>query len=205
MQIKVLTLGAFYTNCFLLATTDGKACVMDPGFEPETIDAELKKRNLQLQAILLTHAHADHIGAVPELVRRHGVPVYLHPDDREIYYSEANAFPPLLPRIPDLPEPVSSLPSLPPGLCPTILHTPGHTPGGVSFYFPDSGVIFAGDTLFYHSIGRTDFPGGDREQLSRSIRQSLFTLPVETVVYAGHGPETSIAEERRANPFVQPD
>ncbi len=204
MHIETLPLGALQTNCYLVSTDSGDAYVIDPGGDPERLLLRIEKLGLRPQAILLTHAHFDHIGAVPRAARELGVPVLLDSREIELYRSPRNAMLPWVPPITEvLPETVESLPAMPEGLAFRILKTPGHTPGGISFYFAAAAVVFTGDALFQGSIGRTDLPGSDSALLLRSIRGALFTLPDDTAVYPGHGDSTTIGDEKRYNPYLQ--
>jgi glyoxylase-like metal-dependent hydrolase (beta-lactamase superfamily II) len=191
------------TNCYLVWNDAGQAYVIDPSGEAEVILAAIDERQLDVKAILLTHAHVDHISALPQVSSAFDVPVYLHNSDLGLYRSPHNCFPPWLPAVQGLPATVDELDIEIDGLAYGTLETPGHTPGGVSFYFADSATVFAGDTLFQRSIGRTDLPGGDMPTLAASIRNVLYTLPGATTVFPGHGPATAIGEERAANPFVR--
>ena len=197
-----LQVGMLAVNCYLLRESGGSSTlIIDPGEEPELILQTLREHSLQPMAILLTHAHVDHIRAVPALAAECGVPVFVHPDDRELYLSPANALPPWLPAAEEPPEPAAWPPSLA-EFAFDIIHTPGHTRGGVCYYFAESGILFSGDTLFQGSIGRTDLPGGNLDCLLDSIRSKLMCLPAETVAYPGHGDATTIGGERAANPYV---
>jgi glyoxylase-like metal-dependent hydrolase (beta-lactamase superfamily II) len=178
--------------------------VIDPSIESEGVLAEIQKRGLSVKRILLTHAHADHIIMAKPFANATGAPVWLHDGDRPIYDrggDQAAAFglpwfgaPPIAHAIEDGEE--VGLPGLPV----RAIHTPGHSPGSVTFVVPDGLIV--GDVLFKGSVGRTDFPGGDWALLARTIHERLFTFPPETRVLPGHGPETSIGLERRTNPFV---
>jgi glyoxylase-like metal-dependent hydrolase (beta-lactamase superfamily II) len=198
--------GAFGENTWLL--WDGptrQAVVVDPGEEAGRIVAELRRRDLTVGGIWLTHAHVDHIWGVDALRVETGAPVFLHPADREWY----DAFPDQLRHfgLPALPAPAPPDRALVPGeflaVGPwrfAVRHVPGHSPGHVAFI--GHGLAFTGDVLFLDSIGRTDFPGCSHAQLLESIRRELLSLPDETRVLPGHGPETTIGRERRHNPFL---
>jgi hydroxyacylglutathione hydrolase len=203
----VMALGPFQTNTVVLGCeTDKKGVVIDPGFEAQSILGRIKRAELEITAILLTHGHVDHVTAVKEVKEATGAPVYIHADDVELYKSA-----PLLGRYfgLDAPEPPEPDHLLAEGDTLTfgqhelvVLHTPGHSPGGVAFHCADEKLLVAGDTLFYRSIGRTDLPGGSMQVLSKSIREKIYTLDGETRIITGHGPNTKVADEKSGNPFV---
>lgn len=202
MPVATFPLGPLQTNSYLIHQ-DGQAVAVDVGGDPAPMLNYLTEHKLMLAAICLTHRHFDHMYGVAELVRTTNAPVYISSDDDCLAGTEASdggiwGFPrvPAFESLP-LPEGENSLG----GMQCRILQTPGHTPGGVSLYFPIQKLVFTGDALFYRSIGRSDFPGGDQDILLRSIREKLFTLPDETIAYPGHGPATSIGDERNNNPF----
>ncbi len=199
--------GQFIQNCYLVADADRKVAIMvDPGEEAGRFLSELKRRNWVLQAIWLTHAHIDHVMGVEAVHAAHPVPIHLHRADLPLYR--------------DLPEQgrwlgfaVKDTPLPLPGhefrngetlrvgdISFTVRHVPGHSPGHVAFV--GNGVILGGDVLFSGSIGRTDLPGGDMPTLMQSIQAQFLTLPDTTIVYSGHGPETTIGVERETNPFL---
>lgn len=203
MPIAEFPLGPLDTNCFVIH--NGKdAVAVDPGGPPGRVLDYLKEQSLTLTHILLTHLHFDHTYGVAELARVTGARAFGSEKDAYMLENEFG-----LGGVWGLPEvePYTFEPlesgdlSLPCGPC-TVLATPGHTPGGLSFYFPDIAAVCAGDALFRRSVGRTDFPRGSFETLAASIRTGLFTLPEETAVYCGHGPATQIGDEKRNNPFV---
>lgn len=199
--VETLEVGMLAVNCHLVWCENGRdALVIDPGDDAADIAAAVAERDLEPIGILLTHAHVDHIRGVPDLVRRFGIPAYVHPADRPLYDSPENALPPWVPAAEGLPVPAGEPPTLA-GKPFSVLDTPGHTPGGVCYLFPEDGIVFAGDTLFQGSVGRTDLPGGNAERLLQSIREQLLTLPAATRVYPGHGPPTTIGSEQRSNPF----
>lgn len=206
-----LSVGAFEVNCSLVALDD-RALIVDPGSEAHRIEETLTRLGLKPAAILLTHAHFDHIGAIPDLLRRFPeLKVYVHPSDRPAFAHPLNQYPPdyppLVPNPSEPPDWMSALTDVAqlakdwPDVV-TVIETPGHTPGGVCYHFPSAQLLLSGDTLFAGSVGRTDLPGGDMASLMDSQRK-LATLPPETHVVPGHGPFTSIADERDANPFWQ--
>lgn len=188
---ETFEVGLYAVNCTILKFGE-KAYIVDPGSEPTFLAAQLKKMNLEPSAILLTHAHFDHVGAVNELERRYpGLPVYLGEKDFPVLTHPFNQLPPDYPPI-ARPGKLISAAELE-GV--TVIDTPGHTPGGVSYYFPDEGLLLSGDTLFAGSYGRTDFPGGDMGILRSSLKK-LYQLPDETVVIPGHGRFTTIGDEK---------
>ena len=201
-----LTNGVFQENCFLLIDPDTRdAVIIDPGEESELFLRRIEHEGLTLHAVWLTHAHLDHILGVRRIVEAKAVPVYLHPADRPLYDGmsqqgswlgvQADGPPP--PPNHDLAD--GDVVTVG-GLDFEVRHVPGHSPGGVAFV--GHGIAIVGDALFAGSIGRTDLPGGNTERLLRSIREKLLSLPDETIVYSGHGPETTIGAERRTNPFL---
>jgi glyoxylase-like metal-dependent hydrolase (beta-lactamase superfamily II) len=206
--VKVVQIpnGQFLENCYLVIDEASAACaIIDPGEEAGLIAFKLEAAGVTPVGIWLTHAHVDHVLGVPRLRADTGAPVYLHPADRVLYDhipEQALAFG--LPPGERLPEPDRALAHgdvLRVGeLEFRVRHAPGHSPGGV--VFEGAGAAFAGDVLFQGSIGRTDLPGGDFETLVQSIERELLTLPDTTIVYSGHGPETTIGRERRTNPFL---
>jgi len=204
-NIICLTNGMFQENCFIISDPETRdAVLVDPGEEAELFLRRLEHERLTLLAIWLTHAHLDHIAGVKQVIEHTKVPIYLHAADRPLYENVerqgqwlgvgSEASPP-----PD--HELQHGDQLTVGNCVfEVRHVPGHSPGGVALIAP--GIVFSGDALFAGSIGRTDLPGGDTETLMTSIREQLLTLPDETVVYSGHGPETTIGAEKRSNPFL---
>ena len=208
MKVVPIPNGVFAENCYLIVDEQAKQCaVVDPGEEAGLILHKIKETGTTLVGIWLTHAHLDHVVGVARVAEETGggVPVWLHPGDRPLYDAvpqQAGAFglaPP-----PDLPAPNRDMvhgEQLTVGqLRFEIRHAPGHSPGSVCL--TGHGVAFSGDVLFAGSIGRTDLPGGDFETLIASIERELLSLPDDTIVYSGHGPETTIGRERRTNPFL---
>jgi hydroxyacylglutathione hydrolase len=202
MKVYGFAVGPLQENTDLLVGEDGRGAIVDPGDEPERILAEVHRVGLKPEAILLTHAHFDHVGAVAPLVEALGLPVYLHPADLPLYQSAALGAARWGLYIPQPPEPTLPLAegqTLDLGLGLEVLFLPGHAPGHVGFYRP--GHLISGDVLFRGGIGRYDLPGSDPQKLFASL-QKLTELPPDTVVYPGHGPKTTIAEERASNPYL---
>ncbi len=205
-EVICLTNGVFAENCYIVADRDrGEAILVDPGEEADLFLARLRSERLELQGIWLTHAHLDHVLGVRTVVERSGVPVWLHPDDRPLYDRMPDQAAAMLGvdfPAPPPPEGVLAAGDLVRvGDCEfEVRHVPGHSPGSVAFV--GHGVTISGDVLFAGSVGRIDLPGGDGEALLHSIREQLLTLPDDTVVYSGHGPATTIGQERRTNPFL---
>ncbi|WP_243093415.1 MBL fold metallo-hydrolase [Thermus thalpophilus] len=200
MKAHRLVLGPLAENGYLVETPQG-AVLIDPGDEPEKILALLAQRGLTPKAILLTHAHFDHVGAVAPLVAAYGLPVYLHPLDLPLYgraQEVAAAWGFAIPKPPLPVEPLAEGMELF-GL--QVLHLPGHSPGHVAFLDPVGQAVYSGDLLFRGSIGRYDLPGSEREALFASLKR-LLSLPPETQVLPGHGPPTTLALEARTNPFL---
>lgn len=203
MPVATFPIGPLATNSYVFHVNN-LAVAIDVGGEPAEMISYLADHALELKAICLTHMHFDHLYGVAELAGASGAPVYAPEGDAPIANSESArggiwGMPPV-PPFKSLPLPAGEL-VLGPALRCEILDTPGHTPGGVSYYFRDEKVVFTGDALFYRSMGRTDFPGGSQDQLLSSIRNVLFKLPDDVTVYPGHGPSTTIGAERRSNPF----
>ena len=199
MKMKRIVLDFLSVNCYLLGNEQtGEALLVDPGSSAAKIFAAVEAEHAKVVGILLTHAHVDHVSAVAEVAEKYNAPVWIHPDDYALYFSKENALPPYMMAPENLPQPVKECPTA--GMDFQILHTPGHTPGGVCFYFPAEKVVFTGDTLFCGTYGRTDFPGGSQRAIFNSIRNVLFKLPPETRVFPGHEQSTTIGKEQ-ANPI----
>lgn len=208
LEIRKIVNGPIEENCWLAWSPGAKEAVLiDPGAEPEKIQAEAAKAGVKVGLILATHAHFDHVGAVASLAQAFQCPFALHEadlpvlevlEDMSAFYGLMGVQKPKVDRLIKGREKIGV-----PGLELEAIPTPGHTPGGLCYYHAVSQSLFSGDTLFRLSIGRTDFEGGDHEALVQGVRQNLFTLPAAVKVYPGHGPATSIGEERDANPFVR--
>lgn len=205
MFLEMLTVGPLQTNAYVVACEETHhAVVIDPGAEAERIHQALKAHDFTPQAILATHGHPDHVGAVATLSEKTGAPFFIHQADLPLI--QERSFDPIRLLIGGKPPPTPAKflndgETLTVGtLTLTIIHTPGHTPGGVCFLTGQH--LFSGDTLFAHSIGRTDLPGGNYHQLIASIGKKLLPLNDAVNVYAGHGERTSIGHERQSNPFL---
>ncbi|MCF6137892.1 MBL fold metallo-hydrolase [Pseudalkalibacillus berkeleyi] len=208
MEWKRISVGPVQANCYLLWNEDKEGLIIDPGSEGERIIKEVEAEGFTPIAILLTHAHFDHIGALDVVRENWSLPVYLHQEEFDWLENpdlNGSSFFPMI----DAVSVKKADHKLNPGedlrigtfTC-KVLHTPGHSPGSVSFSFEESGLVVSGDALFMGSIGRTDLPGGNHEQLIESIHEQLLTLDEETEVLSGHGPSTTIGEEMNTNPFL---
>lgn len=193
-------IGMLEVNCYLVPVQKSETLyIIDTGSEPDKILKRAKDFSFKKAVILLTHAHVDHIGATAAVKKELNVEtVLLHPDDVGLYKSPDNHLMPFVPLSKDLPE--TSWNYQTDDF--EIIHTPGHTKGGVCYYFKDIPALFTGDTLFCDSIGRTDFPGGSLPQLLDSIKTKIFALPDDLEIYPGHGPSTSVGGEKADNQFV---
>ena len=206
MNIRIVQTGSLETNCLIVWNDPAAAWIIDPGAEPGKILAALRENALRPALAALTHAHFDHIGALPGLLAAFpGLPVHIAPEDVAVAFDPRNQWEPDYSRIP---RPATLAEDLKDGFALSaggleaeILHTPGHTPGSVCLLFRGEGVAATGDTLFAGSCGRTDFPGGDPAAMRASLAH-LASLPDGTRVIPGHGRSTTIGAEKRGNPYM---
>ncbi|MBQ1491057.1 MAG: MBL fold metallo-hydrolase [Blautia sp.] len=205
-QIECLTVGQIDTNCYLAVRRDTKELlIVDPGDEEERIEHVITYMEGRPVAILLTHGHFDHILAAEGLKAKYRVPIYACQEEEDLLLDPSfnmssrfgDAFTLSADRYLSDGQEVTLA-----GTKVCCYHTPGHTPGGCCFYLPEEGILFSGDTLFYGSVGRTDFPGGNGFDLKKSLLRLVSLLPEDTKVYPGHGPDTTIDYEKRLNPYV---
>jgi hydroxyacylglutathione hydrolase len=205
--IEKLVVGDLQTNCYIVgdeATREG--IVIDPGGDAAAILEAIQRAKLRIKLVVDTHGHFDHILANRQVSEATGAPLAVHPDDASMLTNPLRSFALFVGKVQPSPPATVSLAegnTIELGAAKLqVLHTPGHSPGSISLWCPEQKVIFSGDVLFNMGIGRTDFPGGSFRVLARSIRERLFALADDTIVYSGHGPETTIGFERANNPFV---
>jgi hydroxyacylglutathione hydrolase len=206
--VEGFTAGAFGENAYLVTCTrTNRGILVDPGAGVEMLLARAAERGVSIESIVLTHAHLDHVDGVARAKRATGAPILLHPDDEPLYAAaptQAQWFGLEVEVPPPTDGPLQPGDRVVFGECSLeVRHTPGHAPGHVILV--GDGFAIIGDCVFAGSIGRTDLPGGDFAQLMRSIRQQILTLPDESVLYPGHGPETTVGHERASNPFLAGD
>lgn len=205
---EILPVGMLGCNCSVFGDeTTREAIVVDPGDEIDEIEGILDRHGLMLKAIVITHAHIDHIGGAARLKQKRGAPVYMNGNDQPLYDHldmQAAWLGMETPERTEIDTPARDGDRLTLGETEFhIIHTPGHTQGSLCLWIPSEMKLVAGDTLFRESVGRTDLPGGDSRAIVRSIREKLFALPDHTVVIPGHGGATTVAHEKEFNPFVR--
>jgi glyoxylase-like metal-dependent hydrolase (beta-lactamase superfamily II) len=211
LQLHSATFNPFSENTYIITNESAACWIVDPGMYDEqerlALDSFIESRGLRPQGIINTHAHIDHILGVQHLMDKHGIPFALHPLEAPVLAGARGSAMLFGMTLDAVPQPTQVLKEGQPlQLGADTLEVrlaPGHSPGSVVFCYPEGGWLVGGDVLFAGSIGRTDLPGGNHEQLLQSIRTQLFTLPPETTVHPGHGPETTIGQEMRSNPFLQ--
>ena len=210
--VKTIPVGPLATNCYLIGNPETKELlIFDPGADAAGIKSAVKETGMKPVAIFLTHGHFDHVGAVKNLKTEYGIPVIAGEEEKDLLSDKDYVLPGMFRE--EYPNPDALL--ITPdrlvsneelldiaGLYVTCLHTPGHTAGSYSYFFPAESMVVSGDTLFMESVGRTDFPTGSNEALMNSIKSVLYELPEETIVLPGHGPATNIGYEKRYNIFT---
>jgi glyoxylase-like metal-dependent hydrolase (beta-lactamase superfamily II) len=197
MERLTIQVGSYEVNCSIISE-NGRAWIVDPGQEGARIASLLEKKGLEPEAVLLTHAHFDHITGIAELQKLFpGLPVYVHREDTVMFGHPFNQMPGEYSSI-GVPANIRDVEEL--KIC-EVIHTPGHTPGAVCYHFPSDRLLLSGDTLFADSIGRTDFPGGSMSKMTDSLKK-LTALPDDTLVVPGHGSHTTIGREKATNPYL---
>jgi hydroxyacylglutathione hydrolase len=207
LKLEVFVVNHFQENTYLVYDEDSrKALIIDPGANDLLIDRRIVEGQFKLEGVICTHCHPDHVAGAQHYCTTYKAPFFIHEHEKVILDAYNQWAPALGFATGAVPQPNGFLKQdddIPLGKSTLkIIETPGHTPGGICFYCVRQKMVFSGDTLFQSSIGRSDFPGGNGAQLIKSIQDALLTLPQDTVVYPGHGPSTSIADEKTGNPFL---
>ena len=205
---EILPVGPLQCNCSVIGDEASReGMVVDPGDDIEDVLAIIQKHNLQVKQIVITHAHIDHVGGAMKLRQATGAPILMNQNDYALVKMldvQASWLGMATPGPVEIDRSVGDGDKVDAGpLVANVIHTPGHTEGSVCLFFPAQGKLIAGDTLFAGSIGRTDLPGGSFDKIIRSINQKVLALPDETIVVPGHGPLTTIGNERASNPFLK--
>ena len=208
MILEMLTVSPFQENCYIIGDQEsGVGAIIDPGDEAARIAMAVEGTGLEIGFIIVTHAHIDHVGAVAALTDEYACPVLMHAEAEamlEALPTQAMMMGMRFGKVPRVDRYLEGEDTVDVGeLRLRSLYTPGHAPGHLALYVEDEGLVLSGDALFAGSVGRVDLPGGSMEVLMQSIEERLLTLPDDTVVYPGHGPRTTIGNERTANPFLQ--
>lgn len=207
--IEFLTVGPIQTNVYVVGCAQsGQGVIVDAGGDPEGLLGLAAEHDLEITKILQTHAHIDHVAAIPEIKEATGAPIYLHPDEATLWQAAPQQGQMFGIPVDPLPAPDAELEDgqiIEIGeLRAEVMLLPGHSPGGVAFYFAEQSVVLSGDVLFAGSIGRVDLPGSDRGAMKASLKR-ISGLPENTRVFSGHGPATSIDREKQLNPFLRQD
>lgn len=207
MIVEKLTMGPFMVNCYVVGEPETMdAVIIDAGDDADRIIKTVDSLGLKPVCLANTHAHVDHVGAVKAVMEHYGVGFHLHKAEEPVLSElqlQSEYFVVEFSGVPEVTAFLENDATLKAGKIEMeIIHTPGHSPGGVCLYMPTENILICGDTLFAGSIGRTDLPGGSYKKLIKSIREKLLILPDDTVVYTGHGPETTIGREKLSNPFL---
>lgn len=210
LNVRVYPLGPIQTNCYIVSNKNKDCLIFDPGEEASRVVSELRKNGLNPLAILLTHTHFDHIGAVDAIREEYKLPLYVH--EKEVSWltdplkngsGKYVELPNYIVKVPEDEHVIRTEGTLTIGdFTFDVAHTPGHSPGSVSFIFKEDGFAIVGDTLFEQSVGRTDLIGGSMQVLVKSIHDKLLSLPENTIIYPGHGRYTTPAAEMESNPFL---
>lgn len=208
MILERIVVGPFQENCYVIGDEQsGTGAVIDPGDEAARIALTVEQTGLDIEQVILTHAHIDHVGAVAPLLEEYACPLLIHAEAEPMLKqapTQAMMMGLRFGKVPAVDRYVEDDEVVEVGgLRLRALYTPGHAPGHLAFYVEDEGVVLSGDALFAGGIGRVDLPGGSMEVLMRSIEERLLTLPDQTLVYSGHGPETTIGDEKAHNPFLR--